>query len=66
MKAYGDYYNAWRSEEGTANENHPINVLCALWYNASLAFSLQKQTFHTYQKNTIPPITQLSCHQSLS
>ena len=44
MKAHGDCYNAWRREEGTANENHPINVLCAHWYNVSLAFSLQKQT----------------------
>lgn len=33
VEASGDYYNAWRSEEGAANGNFMIYLQFALWYN---------------------------------
>lgn len=43
VEASGDYYNAWRSEEGAANEKWMIYLQFALWYNTWVWFFLCKK-----------------------
>lgn len=67
VEASGDYYNAWRSEEGAANEKWMIYLQFALWYNTRVWFFLcKKKKPSALTKATIAPITQLSCHQSFN
>lgn len=67
VEASGDYYNAWRSEEGAANEKWMIYLQFALWYNTRVWFFLcKKKQPSALTKATIAPITQLSCHQSFN
>lgn len=51
VEASGDYYIAWGSEEGAANENCMIYLQFVLWYNKGVWLFLKTSTYQSHNRS---------------